>query len=322
MKLREGLYPGLSLLLLSMLCAFGWLLPDLFPRTGANPISLPLGQAILFSVFAAMTTSIAMVQRLEFPRGHHAWVCASFGVGFFVIPTSAAAFARNSVSDFEAVAVVCLTPIFAVVLEPYLQDSPPRKGKAALAGALVAIAGILSLVPLEAPSSFRAGVALFVLLLTACELAATNCIAVRIAVNTPGRSTLPMAAQAGGATAISFAVIAVITRGTAWPSTALKVYFLKVFLVDIPSLFLLFWLMSRLAASRMTARFLLAPMFAAFAGLALEQTLPPPRAIVGLLLLAVGSGWLVFAPGESEDEELISLKAATVESSAQLPRKS
>ena len=321
MKLRAGLCPGLGLLLLSMLSAFGWLLPDLFPHTGVNAVSLPLGQAILFSAFAAMTASIAMVRRLRFPGGQRAWVCASLGVGFFVIPTSTVAFARNSVSNFEAVGVLCLTPIFAVVLEPYLQDCPPRKGKAALAGALVAIAGILSLVPLETPRSFRAGVALFVLLMTAFELAATNCVAVRLAVTAPGGSTLPMAALAGGATAICFTVIAAISRSSAWPSSALQGYLLKLFLVDLPGLFLLFWLMSRLAASRMTARFLLTPMFVVFAGLALVQTLPPIRALVGVLLLAGGSGWLVFAPGESGDEELISLKAAIVESSVQLSRK-
>lgn len=303
-----------------MLCAFGWLLPEIFPHAGANPISLPLGQAILFFVFAAMTTSISVVRRLEFPRGHHAWVAASLGVGFFVIPTSAAVFARNSVSASEAVVILCLTPIFAVVLEPYLQDCPPRKGKAALAGALVAIAGILSLVPLETPSSFRAGAALFVLVMTAFELAATNCIAVRLANIAPKRSTLPMAAQAAAATAICFAVIAAITRGTAWPSGTLKIYLLKSFLVDLPGLFLLFWLMSRLAATRMTARFLLAPMFVVFAGLALEQTLPPLRSLVGIVLLASGSGWLVFAPGESGNEELISLKGALVKSDQYPPK--
>jgi drug/metabolite transporter (DMT)-like permease len=313
MKLRAGLYPGLGLLLLSMLSAFGWLLPDLFPVSGTIAVSLPLGQAILFAVFAAMTTSIAVVRRLEFPRGRSAWVYASLGLGFFVIPTSVAAFARNSVSSFDAVGILCLTPIFAVVLEPYLQGCPPRSAKAALAGALFAIAGILSFVPFETPSSFRAGAALFFLLITAFELAATNCVAVRLASTAPGGSTLPMAALAGSAAAICFALIAAISRRSVWPSSALQLYLLKLFLVDLPGLLLLFGLMKCLAASRMAARFLLVPMFAALAGLAMEQALPPPRVLVGIVLLAGGSGWLVFAPGESEVEELITLKAAVAE---------
>ncbi len=320
MNLRCGLSPAVGLLLLSALWAFGWLLPDLFLHSGATTISLPLGQAILFSVFAAMTWSVAAAQRLEFPRGRHAWKCAGIGVGLFVIPTSAAAFAGGWISNFDQVAVLCVTPVFAVALEPYLQNTLPRRGKAALAGTLVAIAGILCLFPLETPGSFRAGAALVVLLVAIFALAATNCIAVRLASALPVRSGLPMAALAGGASAIYFAVIAAVTRPIAWDSSSLQIYLLRLFLVDIPGLFLLFWIMGRLSASRMTARFLLAPLFASVAGLALEQTLPPLRALLGIVLLAGGSGWLVFAPAESEVEKLISLKAATAESPARSSR--
>ena len=129
-----------------------------------------------------------------------------------------------------------------------------------------------------------------------------------------------MAALAGGASAIYFAVIAAVTRPIAWDSSSLQIYLLRLFLVDIPGLFLLFWIMGRLSASRMTARFLLAPLFALLAGLALEQTLPPLRALLGIVLLAGGSGWLVFAPAESEVEKLISLKAATADEPARSSR--
>lgn len=303
MKLRAGLLPAAGLVLLSALWAFGWLLPDLFPQSGATTVSLPLGQAILFSAFAAMTAVIAKMRRLEFPRGRRAWIGAGIGVGLFVVPASAAAFARGWISNFDEVAVLCLTPVFAVVMEPYLQDNPPRKGR----GALVAIAGILCLVPLETPGSFRAAAALVVLLVAAFVLAATNCFAVRLASAVGSRSTLPMAAQAGGASAICFAAIAVVTRSAAWDSSALTIYLLRLFLVDLPGLFLLFWLMRRLSATRMTARFLLAPLLASLAGLALERTLPPLRGFLGIALLAAGSAWLVFAPAESEAEERITL---------------
>jgi hypothetical protein len=194
MKLRTGLSPALGLLLLSMLWASGWLLTDLFPSFGANSFSLPLRQAVVFSAFAAMTASIAVVQRHEFPSGRRAWASAGIGLGFFVIPTSAAAFAQGWISNLDEVAVLCLTPVFAVVLEPWLDDHPPRRGRAALAGALVAVAGILCLFPLEIPSSFRAGVELLVLLVTAFALAAPNCIAVRVARGVPGRDLAARAA--------------------------------------------------------------------------------------------------------------------------------
>ena len=308
MKLRAGLSPRLGLLLLSALWALDWLVPDLFPGSAPNVFSLPARQAILFSAFAVVTASLALMQRIQFrrvqfPRGRLAWASAGIGLGFFVIPTSAAAFARDRISSLDAAAVFCLTPVFAVVLEPYLQDCSPRKGRAALAGALVAIAGILFLFPLETPSSWREAVALLVLLVTAFGIAATNCVAVRLAHVVPSESTLPMTAMASGVSAIGFALAAAFTPNTPWNSTALQIFFLRSFLIDIPGLFLLFWLIRRLSASRMTARFLLAPLLASLAGLALERTWPPLRGLFGLVLLACGSGWLVFAPAESQDEE-------------------
>ncbi len=305
MKLRSGPSPHLALLLLSALWALGWLLPDLFPGAATNVSSLPVRQAILFSAFAAITASIAVARRIEFPRGRLAWTSAGIGLGFFVIPTAAAAFAHDRISNFDEVAVLCLTPVFAVVLEPYLQDGPPRKGKAALAGALAAIGGILFLFPLETPASFREGAALIVLLMTAFTIGATNCLAVRLAHAIPGASTLPMAALAGFVSALCFAVAAAFTPATPWTSSALPFDLLRLLLLDLPGLFLLFWLLRRLSAARMTARFLLAPLFASLAGLALEQRMPPLRGLLGILLLGGGSAWLVFAPAESEVEESI-----------------
>lgn len=310
MNLRAGLVPPLGLLLLSMLWAFGWLLPDLLPQSGADLFSLPLRQAVLFSAFAATSASISWLRRLEFPRGRRAWACAGIGVGLFVIPAAAAAFARGWISNLDEVAVLCLTPVFAVVLEPYLQDCPPRKGRAALAGALVAVSGILCVFPLQVPGSPGAGAALLALVAAAFILAAANCIAVRVAGIVPGRSILPMAALAGAASALCFVLAAAVTPRTAWNASALRIYLLRLLLVDVPSLFLLFWLLRRLSASRISARFLVAPLFAMIAGAALEQSRPPLRGLLGIVLLAGGSGWLVFAPAESGTEELSPLDAS------------
>ena len=304
MRLRAGLSPRLGLLLLSALWALDWLLPDLFPGSAANVFSLPARQAILFSAFAATTASIALVRRIQFSRGRLVWASAGIGLGFFVIPTGAAAFARDRISSLDAVAVLCLPSVFAVVLEPYLQDCSPRKGRAALAGALVAIAGILFLFPLATPSSWREAVALLVLLVTAFVIAATNCVAVRLAHAVPGGSTLPIAVMATGVSAVCFALAAAFTPSPTSNSRELQIFFLRTLLIDIPGLFLLFWLIGRLSAARMTARFLVAPLLASLGGLALERTWPPLRGLLGLILLAGGSGWLVFAPAESQEEEL------------------
>ena len=293
-----GLSPAVGLLLLSALWAVASLRSELFPSLGADTLSSVQRQAAIFSVFAAVAASIAVARRVKFPRGRHAWACAGIGVGLFVVPAALVACAQGWISTLDRVAVFSLTPVFAVVLEPYLQGTALRQGKAALASALAAVAGTLCLFPLDIPGSFRAGVALCALLAAAISIAASNCLAVRLARNLAGLSTLPMAAQAGAGSAVCFAAAAAFTPRATWRWSALPSQLLGLFVIEIPALFLLFWLMRRLAASRMTARFFLAPLFAILAGMALEPTSPPVRAWLGLALLAGGAGWLVFAPEE------------------------
>ena len=302
-RTRAGLSPILGLLLLSAMWAAASLRTDLFPSFGAGSLPLATCQAALFSVFAAVAASIAMARRARFPQKRHAWACACIGLGLFVVPAALVACAQAWVSAVDRVAVFSLTPVFAVVLEPYLQGIPPRHGKAALAGALAAVAGILALLPLDIPSSFGAGAALCALLAAALSIAATNCFAVRLARNPGNGSILPMAALAGASSAICFAVASAFTPPTAWRWIALPSQLLGLLAIELPSLFLLFWLMRQLAASRMTARFLLAPLFTILVGMALEATPPPVRAWFGMVLLAGGAGWLVFAPAETTELE-------------------
>ena len=300
-RTRVHLPPAVALLLLSALWAVASLRTDLFPSLSADSQSPALHQAVLFSVFAALAAFIAVARRAEFPRKRHAWACAGIGLGLFVVPAALLACAQDWISTLDRVAVFSLTPVFTVVLEPYLQGDAPRQGKAVLAGALAAVAGILFLFPLDLPGSFSAGAALCALLAAALSIAATNCLAVRLARNPVGRSTLPMAALAGAGSAACFAAAAAISPRIVWRWRALWSQLVVLLVIDLPALFLLFWLMRRIAASRMTARFLLAPLFTILVGMALEPTSPPAHAWLGVALLAGGAGWLVFAPAEKTE---------------------
>lgn len=320
MKVRASLSPIAGLLLLSVLWAFAWLLPDLFPASGGRRISVPMGETIFFVVMAALSSFVAVARRREFSKGRSFWAWCAIGIALFVMPAIAAAFARDWISDFDQVGIFCLTPIFAAVLEPYLTDNPTRTGKAALAGGLVAFAGVLCLFPIDVPGSFRAAAALAVCLVAAFGIAAANCLAVRLASVTAGESMLPAAAQAAGASAICFAAITAVSREASWASVALSVYLPRLVLIDIPAFLLLFWLMSRMGATRMSTRFLLAPLFASLVSLALEATLPPSRALIGLALLTGGAGWLIFAPVEDQRDELISLSAERHDRPTRPPR--
>ena len=304
-RTRRYLSPAVGLLLLSALWAFASLRAELFPAFGTESLPPAARQAVLLCVFAAVAASVAKARRVEFPHGRRAWACAGIGLGLFVVPAALVACAEGWVPVLDRVAVFSLISVFAVVLEPYLQDNEPRPGKASLAGALAAVAGILFLLGLDIPRSFRAGAALCALLAAALGIAATYCLAVRLARSVAGHSSLPMAAQASSASAACFAAAAAFAPHNAWHWSAVPVQLLGLFVIDIPALFLLFWLMRRLAASRITARFLFGPLFTILAGIALEPTSLPVRAWLGIALLAGGAGWLAFAPAEKgEVEEL------------------
>ncbi len=283
-------------------------------------VSPSLRQAVLYAAFTAVAASVAVARGLKFPRGRLALACGSVGLGLFVLPSALASFAQGTVSVLDRVAVFSLTPVFAVVLQPHLQDGPPARGKAALASSICAVAGILFLFPLDVPGSFRAGAALCALVAAALCIAVTNCFAVKLARTFAVGSILPMAAQAGAASAVCFAVAGVTKPQVAWRWNVLPSDLLAPLLIDLPALFLLFWLMRHLAASRMTARFLLAPLFTILVGVALQPASPPERAWAGMALLAGSAGWLVFAPAEPlEGSELNPLRPLIAESTRRPP---
>jgi drug/metabolite transporter (DMT)-like permease len=129
-----------------------------------------------------------------------------------------------------------------------------------------------------------------------------------------------MAALAVAASAICFAASSVIMPHTGWQWNASPAELLELFAIELPALFLLFWLMRHLAASRMTARFLLAPLFTIVVGEAMQHAAPPERAWLGIALLAAGAGWLVFAPAERGDgSELEPLRALSADLSRRPP---
>ena len=69
-------------------------------------------------------------------------------------------------------------------------------------------------------------------------------------------------------------------------------------IVTLPGLLLLFWLMPRITAVRMTTRFVLAPLFAILIGMAIDRPAVGPRIWLGLLLVAAGAASLLFAPDD------------------------
>ena len=291
-----NLAPTGALLLLCLLWAAASLRSDLLLGTASQTNSSPLlNQAILLALFAILAATMALVRRGIWPRGRALLEAVVLGAGLLALPALLVELAKARVDDSTRVALFSLVPVFAVVLEPYLGSplqSPQRGG---LASALIAVAGTLLIFPVELPRAPMPTVAFCGVIVAVASVAAANCTAVRIAKNQMPPSLSGLAAISTGSAAILLALASMAIEHCAWRAAHIDAWTLPDFL----ALTLLFWLMRRTSAVRMTTRFLIAPLTANLVALAFLRPGIQPRAWLGLLLIAIGSGWLLLA---REDE--------------------
>jgi drug/metabolite transporter (DMT)-like permease len=220
------------------------------------------------------------------------------GFGLFALPSFLIECAGGNLDDSTRVALFSLVPVFAVVLEPHLgsaSQSPPRGD---LVAALVAVTGTLLVFPVGMPRQTASVLAFCGIFVAIVSVAAANCAAVRIVQSQPLRSLFSFAALAAGSAAILLAIVSLSFERRAAAITHIDAWVIS----DLLALALLFWLMHRVSAVRMTTRFLIAPLVANLIALAFLRPAVQLRGWLGLLLIAVGSGWLVFAP-ENESEK-------------------
>ena len=135
-------------------------------------------------------------------------------------------------------------------------------------------------------------------MLAAAIIGAANCLAVKAAAETP---ITTMAAIAGATALTCFAILGPLLQREAWTFRGTGPELAWSAAVGLPGLLLLFWLMRRMSAVRMTARFVLAPLITALFGVILFRAEISLRALLGLLLVSTGAGWLLFAPDEEPD---------------------
>jgi Permeases of the drug/metabolite transporter (DMT) superfamily len=289
--------PLAVLLLLSALWALDGLAPDLIPALRYTQLRTLERQAIAFALAAVVAGvyAVARRQRAMDLRSSLEW--AGVVLLMLAAPVLLAAAVLSQVSQLERVAIFSLAPVFAAVLEPHL-GGPQRRGNTALPAALMAVAGTLAIFPLHVPSTPVAVAAVFAMVVAALCAAAGNCVAVRLASSQLGRFAWGVAI-ASAAVAAVFTAIGAATESWRLPNNLAQLTWIAV--VDVPALLLLFWLLHHMSATRMTARFFLAPLLTVLAGLALEQPAIKTRMVLGIALLAAGAAWLLLA--QEDDEE-------------------
>jgi drug/metabolite transporter (DMT)-like permease len=305
---KRAAIPAVVLLLICLL----WSLSSLRQDTSSSVVlhRLPMLQRETFQfVLLALTASvIGLFRRVEWPSGRFIWDSFLIGVGMFVAPAVLASFASGLVTDLTRVALFSLTPVFALVFEPYVGRGISLQNRGGLLASLVAVGGTRCLFPIEIPRSAEAGLGACGIVLAVVCVAAANCRAVRVASEVPGKSMAAIAALTGGFAAIGLAAISSLTEQTQWSWEAVAPELWWAAGVELPGLLLLFWLMRRMSAARMTTRFLIAPLIVNAVGLILFRPSVTVRAGVGLLLIAAGTGWLLATREEDVEGDELALK--------------
>jgi drug/metabolite transporter (DMT)-like permease len=303
LRMKKSFTPIAALLLLSLLWALGALRADLLPqletdRSSRQPFALA---ALSLSVVAISASVITLARGLQWPRGRTVGDCVAAGLGLFVVPAVLIHLASHRITDFTRVAVFSLVPVFTVVFEPHISQDAKAISNRGLMTALVAVAGTLCIFPIDLPGSLEAALALCaVVLATACA-AAGNCWGVRAAVEPAEQSTAPIVAITSAAAAIGLAGASILLEHHAWSWRNLGPDLVWLGAVELPGLVLLFWLMRRLTATRMSTRFLIAPLMANVAGLIVLRARVSVRDGLGLLLIGFGACWLLFAKEDESD---------------------
>ncbi|MFC5861037.1 EamA family transporter [Acidicapsa dinghuensis] len=287
-----------GLLSLSFLMALGPLRRDLLPNlTAAHGLSENANQAVVLSLVAVTTSVFAGLRRIRWPRGTNLLECGLIGLGLFVAPSLARAM-PEPVPALTAVALLALATVFAAVLEPYLRRFEAQPSGRILP-AMACVGGMFLIFPIATPRTFAAAEAWIVTIVAAACLAATNCAGVallRKSVNekAPTLAVAPALAVAAGTGAMAFVLLAIF-RGNAlqrpleWSDIGVSLVWPVI--VDLPAIFLLFWLMQRMAAAQMTLRFVMWPLMAVvIEALVLAQRLTL-QTWTGLALVTAGSWW-------------------------------
>lgn len=278
-----------ALAALSLLGALGSLRGDLLPGPFRAATAWPglERQALAWAEMALGAGLLALVRRrgLSLAAVREAVVS---GLGLFAIPALLVRLAGDGIPTLTRVAVFGMTPVVAVVLEPYLGTR--ETGRGGLGAALAALAGMLLVFPVELPGTLAQVLGLgCVVLATAC-VAAANCRAVWAAeIRGDGSAR---AAVAAATTAVALGLVGLVTERWVAPS-GLGAQAAWTLAVELPALLLLFWLMAHMTAARMTLRFVLAPLMASVAGLLLFLPAVSGRAAAGLALMAGGAAWML-----------------------------
>ena len=160
-----------------------------------------MAQAALLGLFAFAASLAAVVRGARWPARDLVGRAALVGVGLFIVPAVLTSFGKEQIGDGTRVALFSLTPLFAVIFEPYLgiDSGESVENRSGFLAAMTAIGGTFLVFPVELPRSYGAAVVMLGVLLTAVSIAAANCAGVRVARESVSVLTFPAIAAGSAA---------------------------------------------------------------------------------------------------------------------------
>jgi len=294
--------PVTALLLLCLLWSLGSLRSDLLPTIFGAGLPSFEREAMHLGALAAVAGLIALVTGAAWPHGRQIWDAILIGLGLFAVPAFFGEAAKDAIPDLTRVALYSLAPVFAVAFEPYLGRLSESQSKGGLLAALGCVIGTLGVFPLLIPRTLEGAGAFFAVILAVACVAATNCRAVRFMSELPDRSGAAVAAIAGATAAAALTAASAISEKPAWNGPLVGPEIAWTTAVELPALLVLFWLMRRMSAVRMTTRFVVAPLIVNVVGFLVLRPSLRLRAGLGILLIAISAGWLLVAREQEEED--------------------
>jgi drug/metabolite transporter (DMT)-like permease len=311
MRLTQGkgirdAIPVAGLLLLCLLWSLDSLRSEFAPSATAMQLPPFARSGLHLALLGVASALLAVFRRSVWPRGRQILDAALIGLGLFGAPTVLANLSSSTIPDLSRVALFSLAPVFAVALEPYLGRLTEAQSKAGLLAALGCVIGTLGVFPLSIPRTLGAAGGFLAVILSVACVAAANCWAVRLVSNLPKGSGATVAAIAGATSAGALLICSGLSEG-AWSNRALEPELVWSLEVELPALLLLFWLMRRMSAVRMTTRFVVTPLLVNVVVLILLRPAVNLRSALGLLLIAISAGWLLSAREEETESGTLPL---------------
>jgi drug/metabolite transporter (DMT)-like permease len=285
--------PGLASLaafaLLCLLWTTDLLRSDLFPGLFSGQFPPLEREAMAFALFAAPATLTARRRAPTRPSRNDLYASVRIGCELFILPAILLRLAEGYVPALARTALFTLVPVFAVVLQPHIGSHPRQPNRLALLAALAAASGALCVFPLQFPASVASSAAFVAVLLAAVSVASGSCRA-------SASVTAPLAAILAATAALALAFASTLLEHPILTPAPLGPELLWSAVIELPALALLFRLLPRLSPVRLTTRYTLAPLLAVLLGAIAFRSPLAFRTILGLILLAAASIYLLLAP--------------------------